>query len=202
MSKANVFKNKKGILAITLIGLLLVIGVVFVYLGENSKKVETGLSQDPMAAGPGIVDNGSDIANRSTELSTPVPDYKAPVANGIVGDEKPEIAEDPSSFVEVQLPFTAVQGVQIGSGFDLLANQLKPNEEFTSRIYIEGQASDSELSFDSHTVSADAIGQLDAPFALPTNLSEGLYTLLLTSPERTFEVHFSLTATGNVHAAF
>lgn len=173
---------------------IVIFSLIYVFGMHNT---EVKVYSDPYASGPAIPDSTLD---RPTALSTPVPDFKAPAAQGLVGEEKPELAKDPSSFIEIKLPFAENQGIQVGDGFILSAFNLEPDMNFTSRIYIDGETPESDTAFDSHVIKADALGIIDSPFALPTNLSVGKYVLELSNPNKSFQIHFTVIKTGEQHA--
>jgi hypothetical protein len=121
------------------------------------------------------------------------PVYATPeVGKGIQGEEKPAAAVDPAYFVKLYLPYEDEPNVPAGSGFAIEAPGVTAGTEFTVTVFPRGtsKASDAAVEIGKAKANGQGILKMDAP--LPTNLSNGTYTIEITGGDKDFKTPFTI----------
>lgn len=143
---------------------------------------------------------GSPKTGRPTEMPAPAqpsiaitdPVYAPPtVGAGIVGEEVPAKAVAPENFLQLYIPYPDEYNVPAGSGFSIESIEpLTAGANFSAKVYPKGSdASDSRtIEVGQGTVPGNGILKLKA--ALPTNLSNGSYTLEVSDGTKVFQTAF------------
>lgn len=177
--------SMKKKLVVTAIFLILAIAGIFLMAQMVTKDLTEGSpklgrpTEYPVAAQP------------SYAITDPV--YATPeVGKGVQGEEKPAAAVDPAYFQKLYLPYEDEPNVPAGSGFAIEAPGVTAGAEFTVTIFPRGGTKDSPAAVTVGTGKANGEGTLKMDAPLPTNLSNGTYTIEITGGGKDFKTPFTI----------
>lgn len=121
------------------------------------------------------------------------PVYAKPeVGKGVQGDENPAVAVDPAYYIKLYLPYEDEPNVPAGSGFAIEAPEVTPGAEFTVFIFPRGESKDSPAAVEIGKGKANGAGVLKMDAPLPTNLSNGMYTIETIGGGKDFKTPFTI----------
>lgn len=172
-------------LVITAIFLIVAIAGVFLMAQLVTKDLTAG---SPKLGRPTAYDPP---AYPSYAITDPV--YATPeVGQGVKGEEKPQIAVDPAYFQKLFLPYEDEPNVPAGSGFAIEAPGVPAGAEFTVTVFPRGATKDSPAAVKIGTGKANGEGVLKMDAPLPTNLSNGTYTIETVGGGKDFKTPFTI----------
>lgn len=143
---------------------------------------------------------GSPKLGRPTEMPAPAqpsmaitdPVYATPtVGAGVVGEEVPSKAVSPENFQKLYIPYVDEYNVPAGSGFALESTEkLTAGASFTAKVYPKGSNASDSKTIEVGKGTVPGTGTLKMNAALPTNLSDGSYTLEVSDGTKVFQTSF------------
>lgn len=163
--------------------LIVIIAVIFFFAVQGEKDIMAGspkLGRPTSLPGP-------------TEPVTPITDsrYKVPeVGQGEVGKADPVKAVDPAYFAKIYLPYMDEYNVPAGSGFAIEAPGQTAGSEFTAKVFPKGSSVTDAKTVELGKGKVNSAGLLQMNAPLPTNLSQGSYTLEVSNGEKDFQTPF------------
>lgn len=142
------------------------------------------------------------VEPQDTRIIPPEPTVTPPVelppsGQGLIGEENPDIAVPEQFWIEITLPFINDAGLPQGSGFVLKGSDLPAETELVATVKPRPEANTAPIEVGS--VTTDASGELDDALPIPTNISKGAYTMVLTGADEEITFDFTVIGAGEHH---
>lgn len=197
------FSKKNKIIVLAVLAVLMVAAGIFGVIHYNANKAYVG---DVPSVRDGLVSGTGDPDDRPTEQADWFLDetaeeskgYPFEIGQGIVGEEKPGL-ETSGNYTPIYLPTTSQQGVWPGTTLKISGEGVKEDQNLKAWIfpYETSKEDDKAITVDitPDETTRDAVYNI----TVPTNLSEGAYTVRIQTYEEILFFDILVTEHGSIH---
>lgn len=190
-------KINKKVLAIAITGVVILVAGIFgiYYLkGDTNPPLINDVNADPMDR-PTEEANWYLDKNKGSEE-----EYPFNIGQGIVGEEEPGLITPVSDWLEVRLPTTGQPTVWAGNTLMITGDDFQRDQELKGWIFPYGTSKEDDKAI---TVDINANDFLREPvydMLIPTNLSEGAYTVRVQTYQAIYFFDILIVPHGEITA--